>query len=62
MPRHLTHHGGMVYVLPVDFPQRLKRFQKESGLSWEEWPAALGHLPTPFGAGMKQGCAQFFGT
>ena len=24
------------YSLPEDFPQRLKRFQEESGLSWSE--------------------------
>ncbi len=42
MPRHHTYHGGMVYVLPDDFPRRLKRFQKESGLSWEELARRLG--------------------
>ena len=28
--------GGRTYVLPEDFPQRLKLFQEESGLSWSE--------------------------
>ena len=28
--------GRRTYPLPEDFPQRLKRFQEESGLSWSE--------------------------
>ena len=32
MPRQRTHYNRDTY----DFPERLKRFQKESGLSWSE--------------------------
>ena len=45
MPRQRTHHGRPVYVLPGDFPQRLKRFQEESGLSWAEIARRLGTSP-----------------
>ncbi len=38
----MVYVGGMVYVLPDEFPQRLKHFQKESGLSWEELARLLG--------------------
>ena len=34
MPRQRTQHRRITYVLPDDFPQRLERFQEESGLSW----------------------------
>ena len=36
MPRQRTRHSRITYVLPDDFPQRLERFQEESGLSWSE--------------------------
>ncbi len=36
MPRQRTHHSRITLALPEDFPQRLKRFQRESGLSWAE--------------------------
>ena len=39
MPRQRTHHSGMVYVFPNDFPQR---FQRESGLPWAELQRLLG--------------------
>ena len=42
MPRQRTHHSRMVYVFPNDFPQRLKRFQRESGLPWAELQRLLG--------------------
>ena len=54
MPRRRIHHGRTVYVLPDDFPQRLRRLKEESGLLWAEiarrigttpcilWPTALG--------------------
>ena len=42
MPRQYTHHSRIVYVFPDDFPQRLKRFQKESGLPWAELYRRLG--------------------
>ena len=36
MPRQHIHHTKWTYFFPDDFPERLKRFQKESGLSWAE--------------------------
>ena len=30
------------YVIPDDFPQRLRRFKEESGLSWSEIARRLG--------------------
>ena len=45
MPRQRIHHGGNVYVFPEDFPERLKRFQRESGLSWAEIARRVGTLP-----------------
>ena len=45
MPRQRTHHGRTVYVVPDDFPQRLKRFQEESGLSWAEIARRIGTSP-----------------
>ena len=36
MPRQHTRYTSRTYVYPEDFPQRLKRFQEESGLSWSE--------------------------
>ena len=36
MPRQRTDHSRIVYVFPDDFPQRLVRFQEESGLPWAE--------------------------
>ena len=36
MPRQRTNHSRRVYVLPDDFPERLKRFHRESGLPWAE--------------------------
>ena len=36
MPRQRTHYSRRTYVFPDNFPQRLKRFQEESGLSWSE--------------------------
>ena len=34
MPRQRIHHGRIVYVIPDDFPQRLRRLKEESGLPW----------------------------
>ena len=45
MPRHRTDHSRMVYVFPSDFPQRLKRFQRESRLPWAELARRLGVSP-----------------
>ena len=36
MPRQRTHHSRRTYVIPDDFPERLRRFKEESGLSWSE--------------------------
>ena len=45
MPRQYTHHSRIVYAFPDDFPQRLKRFQQESGLGWAELHRRLGADP-----------------
>ena len=42
MPRQRTRHSRITYVLPDDFPQRLERFQEESGLSWSEIARRIG--------------------
>ena len=42
MPRQRVRHSRESYATTVDFPQRLKRFQKESGLSWSEIARRLG--------------------
>ena len=36
MPRQRIHHRRDTLELPDDFPERLRRFQEESGLSWSE--------------------------
>ncbi len=45
MPRQRTHHSRKTYDFPQDFPQRLVRFQEESGLSWAEMNRRLGTDP-----------------
>ena len=35
-PRQRTHYSRITCVIPGDFPERLRRFQVESGLSWSE--------------------------
>ena len=42
MPRQRTHYSRRTYVIPDNFPQRLRRFQEESGLSWSEIARRLG--------------------
>lgn len=42
MPRQRIRHSGAIYGLPDDFPERLKRFQERSGLSWSEIARRLG--------------------
>ena len=42
MPRQLMDHKRKTFVFPADFPERLRRFQKESGLSWSEIARRLG--------------------
>ena len=42
MPLQRIRHSRETYEVPVDFPQRLKRFQRESGLSWSDIARRLG--------------------
>ncbi len=42
MPRQRTYYSRRNYDLPNDFPERLKRFQRESGLSWSDITRRLG--------------------
>jgi len=42
MPRQRNQYSGDNHVPPVDFPERLKRFQRESRLSWSEIARRLG--------------------
>lgn len=42
MPRQRIHHKRDTPKLPDDFPERLRRFQEESGLSWSEIARRLG--------------------
>ena len=45
MPRRRTHHSGIPYTFPHDFPQRLERFKEQSELSWAEMTRRLGTCP-----------------
>ena len=45
MPRQRIHHTRETYGFPDDFPERLKRFQAESALSWAEIARRLGADP-----------------
>ena len=45
MPRQHIHHSRIIYAFPDDFPERLKRFQQESGLPWAELHRRLGIDP-----------------
>ena len=47
MPRQRTHYSRRTYVIPGGFPERLRRFQEESGLSWSESARRLGTYRTP---------------
>ena len=42
MPRQRIYYRRSTYELPDYFPERLKRFQEESGLSWSEIARRLG--------------------
>ncbi len=46
MPRQRIHHTRETYDFPDDFPERLKRFQEESGLSWSEIAPRIGTYRT----------------
>ena len=45
MPRQRIDHGRIVYVLPEDFPERLRRLLDESGLPRTEVARRLGVTP-----------------
>ena len=42
MPRQRTDYYRTTYDFPENFAERLKRFQKESGLSWSEIARRIG--------------------
>ena len=42
MPRQRIRHSRETNAIPVDFPQRLRRFQRESGLSSSDIARRLG--------------------
>ena len=42
MPRKRIRYPKIIQGFPADFPQRLKRFQAESGLSWAEIARRVG--------------------
>ena len=42
MPRQRSHYSRSTYDFPDDFPERLKRFQEKSGLSWSEIARRIG--------------------
>ena len=42
MPRQRTQCRRRTYDFPGDFPERLRRFQEESGLSWSEIARRIG--------------------
>ena len=45
MPRVRTQHTRKTRPFPDDFPERLKRFKEESGLSWSEIARRIGTYP-----------------
>ena len=45
MPRQHTDYSRRIYVLPGDFPQRLRMFGEESGLSWAEMARRIETYP-----------------
>ena len=45
MPRQRIDYNRITYQFPDDFPERLERFQKESGLSWAEIARRIGTYP-----------------
>ena len=42
MPRQRTNYRRRTYDFPDDFPEGLKRFQEEPGLSWSETARRIG--------------------
>ena len=55
LPRQHTRYNRRAYVFPEDFPQRLKRFQEESGLSWSEIARQQPALEAAGGSGRQPG-------
>ena len=45
MPRQRTYYSRVTYDFPDDFPERLRRFQRESRLPWAEITRRLGINP-----------------
>ncbi|MDE2861564.1 MAG: helix-turn-helix domain-containing protein [Chloroflexota bacterium] len=45
MLRQRVNYSVKTYEVPEDFPERLVRFQEESGLSWAEIARRLGAHP-----------------
>ena len=45
MPRQRIDHSRRVYVVPPDFPQRLKRLMEEADMSQAELARRLGTYP-----------------
>ena len=45
MPRQRIYYNIETYEFPDDFPQRLMRFQEESGLPWAEIARRIGAYP-----------------
>ena len=45
MPRQRIDYNRTTYQFPDDFPERLERFQKASGLSWAEIARRIGTYP-----------------
>ena len=42
MPRKRIRYRGIAGAFPADFPQRLRRFRRESGLPWAEVARRVG--------------------
>ena len=55
MPRQRTHYSRRTYTIPDNFPERLRRFQEESGLSWSEIARRLGTYRHTVGRWWKAG-------
>ena len=55
MPRQRTNYSRRTYVIPDNFPQRLRRFKEESGLSWSEIARRLGTYRHTVGHWCKAG-------
>ena len=45
MPRQRNDYTRIIHEYLGDFPQRLERFQRESGLSWAEIARRIGIYP-----------------